>query len=134
MDEKLKAEKWKVWSVMQIMRQLPQERSEAREILKLATELVELHGHETPVALKQQWERERQREQKRQQKPAAVRGKKQGAKIESPAPRRAFSLGSLPLQIHRRIALMRIAQFDIVGVGSGRSSRRFRCACPSFRS
>jgi hypothetical protein len=34
------------------MRGLPQERSDAREILKLATELVEFHGHETPIALK----------------------------------------------------------------------------------
>jgi hypothetical protein len=45
-------EKWKVFSVMCVMKDLPQERSEAREVLKLATELVELHGHETPAALK----------------------------------------------------------------------------------
>ena len=51
-----------------------------------------------------------------------------------PGPAPDFFVRVAPNQIHRRIALMRIAQFDIVRVGSGRSSRRFRCACPSFRS
>jgi hypothetical protein len=45
-------EKWKVYCVMSVMRMLPQERSEAREVLKLANELVEFHGHDTPMALR----------------------------------------------------------------------------------
>jgi hypothetical protein len=41
-------ETMKVWCVMQVLRQLPEERGEAREVLKLVNDLAPMYGYDDP--------------------------------------------------------------------------------------